>query len=159
FVALDSAALARPGEDWQNADNDPTDFAIHGTAVAGVAAAILNNGIGIAGVAPKARIMALRCGYSAPFNASGEVVPSWAAQAMVYAAQNHATVINCSFSGAPNPDIVAAANFVMWSRVSLVVSAGNNGSAHYLADRDETIAVGATDQNDKVADYSNRGAF
>src|SRR5258708_120626 len=64
FVALDSAALVRPGEDWQDEDNDPNDFAVHGTAVAGVAAAIADNGSGTPGVAPGARIMALRAGYS-----------------------------------------------------------------------------------------------
>ena len=47
FVALDSASDVRAGEDWRDADNDPNDFAVHGTAVSGVAAALANNGIGI----------------------------------------------------------------------------------------------------------------
>jgi hypothetical protein len=159
YVSLDSASIARPGEDWRDEDNDPVDFAVHGTAVSGVAAGIVDNGIGIAGVAPGARIMAMRCGYAGTLNPAGEIDETWAAQAMVYAAQNGATVLNCSFSTVPQPDLVAAANFVLASHVTIVVAAGNNGTSHYLSDRDETITVAATDQADKVTLFSNRGTF
>ena len=159
FVALDSAAEVRPGEDWNDADNDPDDFAVHGTAVAGVAGAIADNGIGIPGVAPRAAIMPLRAGYSSPLNAAGLIDLGNAAQAMVYAVMNGATVINCSFENVTQPDLFAAANFASAHHVVIVVAAGNNGTFNDLGTRDDVISVGATDQNDKVTLFSNPGAW
>src|SRR6185436_7706876 len=52
-----------PGEEGGPRDNDPMDFEGHGTLVAGVTAAAGNNGIGIAGVSWRTKIMALRAGY------------------------------------------------------------------------------------------------
>jgi hypothetical protein len=159
FVSLDSASEVRPGEDWQNADNDPNDFAVHGTAVAGVAGAIVGNGIGIPGVAPSCRIMPLRAGYSAPLNPVGLVDLSWASQAIVYAVQNGATVINCSFENIQTPDLIAAVNYATQFGVVIVVAAGNNGTQNYMGKRDDVISVGATDQNDKLTLFSNPGTW
>ena len=46
--------------DFVDGDTDPDDFNLHGTHVAGTAAAIADNGLGVAGVAPQAQIMAVR---------------------------------------------------------------------------------------------------
>ncbi len=159
FVALDSAALARPGEDWRDADNDPNDFAVHGTAVAGVAVAIANNVSGTCGVAPEARVMALRVGYSSPINPAGLVDLSYAARAILYAVRNGATVINCSFSSDQQPDLLAAVDAATAAGVVVVAAAGNSNSPHYLGDRDDVISVASTDQNDRVTFFSTRQAF
>ena len=160
WVVVDTTyAVARAGEDGVDEDNDPNDFAVHGTAVSGVAAAMANNVHGTAGVAPRAKIMALRVGYSAAINPAGIVDLSWASQAILYAVRNGATVINCSFSSDQQPDLAAAASAATAAGVILVVAAGNNGSHTYLDERDDVIAVAATDQNDKVTLFSNRQAF
>ncbi len=71
----------------------------HGTSVAGVIAAARNNRIGIAGVAPGARILALRaCWPSA--NATSTICDTLSlAKALHYAVENRAQVINLSLSG------------------------------------------------------------
>ncbi|MEO5616942.1 MAG: S8 family serine peptidase, partial [Candidatus Eisenbacteria bacterium] len=156
YVALDSAAVALPNEDWRDEDNDPNDFAVHGTAVAGVAAAIANNVTGTAGVAPGARIMALRIGYSSPYNAAGVVDLSYASRAILYAVRNGATVINCSFSSAQQPDLAAAVSAATAAGVLVIAAGGNNLSNHYLGDRNDVISVAATDQTDRVTFFSTR---
>jgi len=156
FVALDSAAQVRPGEDWQDADNDPNDFAVHGTAVSGVAVAIANNGVGTAGVAPQARIMALRAGYSGPYNPSGLLDLSWVAQAILYAVRNGATVINCSFESIDQPDLAAAVDEAIGSGVVVVAAAGNRGPFRYLGEREDVLSVAASDQTDRITLFSTR---
>ncbi len=157
FVALDSASLARPGEDWRDEDNDPVDFAVHGTAVAGVAVAIANNGSGTAGVAPEAKIMTLRVGYSAPLSPPGEIDLSWVARAILYAVHNGATVINCSFSSFEQPDLAAAVATATRAGVVVMAAAGNRGPGTYLGERDDVISVTATDSRDKVTLFSTLG--
>jgi subtilisin family serine protease len=79
----------------------------HGTGVAGVIAARADNGIGIAGVAPHARLMALRAcwqkaGPAAP--AAGTICDSLdLAKALDFAVGHNAQVINLSLSGPPDP--------------------------------------------------------
>ena len=48
------------GHDFVDNDTDPDDFNLHGTHVAGTAAAVADNALGVAGVAPEAQIMAVR---------------------------------------------------------------------------------------------------
>jgi subtilisin family serine protease len=74
-------------------DADPFDDFGHGTHVAGTIAAVANNGIGVAGVAPRARLMALK-----GFRTGGSTPDAVLARAMVYAADNGARVINNSWS-------------------------------------------------------------
>ena len=50
--------------DYLSPDNDPMDESSHGTRVAGIAAAVTDNGVGIAGVAPNAALMSLRAGVT-----------------------------------------------------------------------------------------------
>ncbi|MBN1425466.1 S8 family serine peptidase, partial [Candidatus Fermentibacteria bacterium] len=81
--------------DWLNRDNDPMDEgpSSHGTHVAGIACAVADNGIGVAGVAPGCRVMALRAG----FGPLGYLQEDDVSSAIVYAAQNGASVINMSW--------------------------------------------------------------
>ncbi|MCA9506747.1 MAG: S8 family serine peptidase, partial [Myxococcales bacterium] len=74
-------------------DADPQDDNGHGTHVAGTAVAVADNGLGIVGIAPRARVMALK-GFPASGSASDSVL--W--RAVLYAAENGATVVNNSWS-------------------------------------------------------------
>jgi subtilisin family serine protease len=157
FVALDSAGAVVPGEDWRDADNDPNDYTSHGTAVAGLIGASTDNAIGVAGVAWHVRIMALRVGYSDALFPSGVVDLALASQAIVYAARNGASVLNLSFLTALQADLAAAADFAIAAGVTIVAAAGNGPPLHYMARREDVIAVAATDSTDKVATWSSRG--
>ncbi len=103
---------------------DPFDDRGHGTHVAGTIAAVANNGIGIAGVAPRARIMALK-----GFPAEGDGLDSNLWRAVLYAANNGARVVNASWSCSPlcprNPLAEEVVKIVQAMGVIVVTSAGN----------------------------------
>ncbi|MGE5337467.1 MAG: S8 family peptidase [Gemmatimonadota bacterium] len=74
----------------------------HGTAVAGIIAAVPNNGIGIAGIAPAARVLPLRACWSASGGA-GECNSFTLAQALAAAMDAHASIVNLSLGGPSDP--------------------------------------------------------
>lgn len=115
-------------EDWNNpiyGDNRVTGpDASHGTHVAGIIAAQRNNGKGMNGIAANARIMTLR---AVP---SGDEHDKDVANAIRYAVNNGAKVINMSFgkSYSPQSELVAAAiDYALSKDVLLVHAAGNDG--------------------------------
>jgi hypothetical protein len=74
----------------------------HGTGVAGIIAAVADNHIGIAGVAPNARLMALRACWQE--GATGAVCDTLSlAKALYFAIGHNAQIINLSLSGPPDP--------------------------------------------------------
>ena len=78
----------------------------HGTGVAGVIAAVGNNGLGIAGIAPRAHLMALRaCWQTLPAAGAPDTVCDTLglAEALHFAVLHNAQVINLSLSGPPDP--------------------------------------------------------
>ncbi len=75
----------------------------HGTGVAGVIAARANNGVGIAGVAPEARLMALRACWQIGPGPSATLCDSLTlAEALHFAVLHGARVINLSLGGPPD---------------------------------------------------------
>ncbi len=140
-------------------DNDPLDGHGHGTHVSGTIAAIGNNGIGIVGVAPRAKIMPLK-----GLNDQGAGYSSELAQAILYAAFNGADVLSCSWGcGSPCPrnPIIEDAVRVAHSMGAVVVFAAGNASADATLfspqNMPETISVGASDPEDQRVDFSNYG--
>jgi beta propeller repeat protein len=143
--------------DWS--DNDPLDDNGHGTHVAGTVAAIANNGVGIAGVAPRAKIMALK-----GFPSAGSASIATLARAMVYAVEHGARVINnswsCSRRCPSNPvaeEVVALAHA---RGVVVVTSAGNRRDDVVFFSPEklrETIVVSATTPDAGAAGFTNRG--
>ena len=140
-------------------DADPFDDNGHGTHVAGSAAAVGGNGIGVAGVAPAARIMALK-GFRAEGSSTIEVL----SRGMVYAALHGARVINNSWSCGQrcpsNPLAEEVSDFVRSLGVVVVTSAGNKGDDvvfYSPENRRSTIAVGATTPDDERVFFSNTG--
>ncbi len=149
-----------PGEDVNTPDNDPSDFASHGTACAGCAAGIGNNGLGIAGVAWGCKIMPLRAGWLSDAGA-GVVRMDFCSQAMVYAANRGAKIVNCSW-GSTNY-LATAVNYCVSKGMIIVCAAGNDNSEdttnYWLGTNANVIAVAATTQSDAKASFSNYGTW
>lgn len=144
------------GYNFIGANNKPWDHDGHGTFVSGVIAATWNNGEGIAGINPKARIMVLKA-----LNSFGHSRASYVAQAIVYAADHGARVINLSLGGQELTTVQKkAVEYAVARGVLLVVAAGNEGrelEGFGIAALPEVLTVGATDRDGQRAAFSNFG--
>ena len=112
------------GWDYINNDNNPMDDNSHGTHVAGIAAAVGNNGIGTAGVNWKARIMPIKV-----FQSSGRGDAATIALGITYAATKGATVINMSFGSYTESLTMKNALANAYATAVLVAATGNDGIA------------------------------
>lgn len=127
----------------------------HGSHVTGTIAQATNNGIGVAGVALNVKIMPLKV-LSA--NGSGSV--AGIADAIRYAADNGAKVINMSLGGAfPSRVLKKAVEYAHSKGVTVVCAAGNEsrGKVGYPAAYPGAIAVSATQNDEAITFYSNYG--
>jgi thermitase len=127
----------------------------HATHVAGIAAAETNNSLGIAGVNWESQIMSVKV-----LDDRGSGYYSWIANGLYWAADNGADVINLSLSGGSDSKTLENAVNYAWNHgVVVVAAAGNNGRnlARYPAYYKNAIAVAATDENDRMASFSNYG--
>lgn len=145
------------GWDFVDDDNDPMDYALHGTHVAGTIAASGDNGMGVTGILWNARIMVLRF-----LDATGTGFTSDAISAILYANEQGAQVINNSWGGSGFSQALKDA--IDQSSAVVVCAAGNNGTNNdsnpfYPASftSSNIIAVAATDHNDNLASFSNYG--
>lgn len=145
------------GGDYLDEDNDPMDEygSGHGTQVAGIIGAQINQ-IGIAGIAPAARLMVLRAG-----TASGYLEEDDVARAILYALDNGARIINMSFGDVVISQLLRdVIHYAARQGMVLVASAGNSGNdeTHYPSGLAETISVGATTIDDYLAGFSSWGS-
>jgi thermitase len=143
------------GHDFVDNDEDPMDVQGHGTHVAGIAAAGADDGFGVAGIAPGARILAVRV-----LDADGAGNYSHVAKGIIYAAERGAKVINLSLGGDEQSELLRNAIDYASARGAIVTCAtGNEGrtSIGFPARYDSCVAVGATDANDQRAHFSNSG--
>jgi len=127
----------------------------HGTHVAGVAAAMTNNGIGVAGLGYSSTIMNIKV-----LGDDGVGYWSWIAQGIIWAADNGAKVINLSLGGSSGSTIVESAINYAWNKgVVIVAAAGNYGNSVpcYPAYYTNCIAVAATNRLDELAGFSDYG--
>jgi thermitase len=127
----------------------------HGTHVAGIAAAMTNNGIGVAGLGYSSTIMNVKV-----LDDYGSGTYSGVASGIIWAVDNGAEVINMSLGGSsPSSTLEDAVNYAWNNGVVVVASAGNGASTTpaYPAYYTNCIAVGATDANDVLASWSNYG--
>lgn len=138
--------------DWHDRDNHPYDEHGHGTAVAGIIGAKINNGIGMAGIAP-CSILPLRA-----FGKDGNGNDVDIASAIVYAADNGAEVINMSFGDVVRSLLLHdAIRYARSAGAVLVASSGNDGSSnpHYPSDFPEVVSVGSVNRFDQRSFFSS----
>ena len=145
------------GYDFVNDDDQADDDMGHGTHVAGVIAAALGNGQGVAGVCPNCRLMPVKV-----LNQNN--IGSWSqlAQGILFAVDNGAQVLNLSLGATiPSETLAAAIEYAIEQGVIVVAAAGNNGSdsPFYPAALDGVIAVGATTNTGERWSRSNYGAY
>lgn len=136
------------GWDFAYGSNDPADRKGHGSHVGGIVAAAADNGIGVAGACPGCRLMAVK---NLDNGGTGNDVT--VAQAIVYAVDNGARVLNLSQSSGQGTETVrAAVRYANESGAVLVAAMGNWGLSDpfYPAAWPEPIAVGATDMADRL---------
>jgi len=141
----------------------------HGTTVAGVAASVTNNDIGLAGVCWNCKIMALRA-----VGVDGLGTTDTIAKAIDYAVDNGADIINMSFVGSATDDILSnAVKRAHDSGVVLVAAVGNDAHDGMIFGGDldfnpvypvcsdggnnNVIGVGSVDSNNTKSDFSNYG--
>ena len=148
-------------EDFATPDNDPMDRHGHGAHVAGIAGAVANNDTGIAGVAWNCKIMPVRAGYKTS-SGDGVLESDDAAQAIIYAAENGARVINLSWGDYQKSNLIEDAMTYATNKGALVCAAAGNENSNSLiypaaSKNTAVLAIGATDSHDLKASFSNYG--
>ena len=129
----------------------------HGSHVAGIVAANTNNGTGVAGAGYNTGLI-----NGKVLDSNGSGYYSWIINGITWAADNGAQVISMSLGGSSSSQALSDAVNYAWSKGAVVVAAaGNNGSTapSYPAYYPNVIAVAATDSNDNLATWSNRGSW
>lgn len=149
----DLAAHIVPGWNFYNNNNNTADINGHGTQVAGVAAAIGNNSLGVTGGAWNAKIMPMRISDDAGYITYYSIV----ANALTWAADRGARVANISYIVSHVPTIQTAAQYMRSKGGVVVASAGNSGSYRSDPANSAMITVAATDSSDKRASWSAYG--
>jgi type VII secretion-associated serine protease mycosin len=127
----------------------------HGTHVAGIIAAISNNGRGGVGLAPKCKIMPVKV-----LSGKGEGNDSDIAEGIIWAVDHGANIINLSLGGSnAGRTLENAMTYAFNSNVLVIAAMGNNGEniKNYPAAYKNVIAVGATDVKNKTVPFSNYG--
>jgi len=145
------------GWDFANNNNDSRGPFWHGTSIAGICGAETNNDTGVAGIAggwsgTGAKLLICQVGDWMP---DGSVVDD----AILYAVETGARIINMSFSIGQNPAVDAAIQFAyeQYECVLIAASGNSGGAVSYPAKHSCVIAVGATDSNDIRPEWSNHG--
>jgi parallel beta-helix repeat protein len=164
FVDIDTEYYSIYGlvseEDYVDRDGDPMDLFGHGTHCAGIIGAIGNNNLGVSGVCWNCKIMALRNGFLIEDGATAVMEVDDSAEAIIYAVDNGADIISMSWSSPFSSNLINdALDYAYENNVALIAAASNEGSndEFYPAANKKVIAVGATDENDKKASFSNYG--
>lgn len=143
------------GYDFVNDDNDPTDDHGHGTHVAGTIAQSTNNGKGVAGVAPRARIMPLKV-----LSSQGSGTTADISDAIRYAADEGAHILNLSLGGGPRSTVMEdAVSYARRKGVLVVCAAGNTGDGvvEYPAAYPGATAISSVGPTRQLAPYSSYG--
>jgi thermitase len=151
------------GYDFVDDDSNPDDYDFHGTHVAGTAAAVAGNDLGVAGVAPEAEIMAVRV-----LDGDGSGSSAGIADGIAYAAQEGADVVNLSLGGpAGGTGDLLMSNAIGVANTHgtvVVAAAGNDGTSNDTTpttpctlSQPNLVCVAAVNQSGNRAGFSNYG--
>lgn len=144
------------GWDVASNDNDPSPPSStfrHGTHVAGIASAATNNGTGIAAIGFSCKLMCVKTTNELNLITHGY-------QGIVYAADNGADVINCSWGGTtPGTTGQNIINYALASGCIVVAASGNDNTnvPFYPASYPGVVSVASTRDNDTKSGFSNYG--
>ncbi|HWW67991.1 MAG TPA: S8 family serine peptidase [Solirubrobacterales bacterium] len=153
-----SAKQFVPGYNFVENNPRPVDTNGHGTHVAGTIAEETNNGVGLTGLAYKAKLMPVQV-----LNSHGRGQASEIAKGIRFATQHGAQVINMSFNfgcGKKVPDVDEALRLAAKKGIVLVASVGNVGSETCIsppATEGHVIGVGGATQGGCLGSYSLAG--
>jgi thermitase len=143
------------GKNFVDPGRDPIDDNAHGTHCAGTIAAE-NNGIGMVGVAPKAKIIPVKT-----LNAQGQGNLNDIVNGIEWSADNGADIISMSLgSPFPSVDLENAIKYAASKGCIIFCAAGNNGpntDIMYPARYNHTIAIGAIDKNLNRTEFTCSG--
>ncbi len=144
-----------PIEDYSS---DPAHF-YHGTFVAGVASAVTNNKIGVAGIGYNCKLMPVKVAEG-DITSNGEPLIVFGFDGIKYAVDHGAKVINCSWGGGGYSNAEQEViDYAISKGVLIVAAAGNDGNNEYFypASYKGVVSVAATNQTDQKSSYSNYG--
>jgi thermitase len=156
--------LRTDGYDFVDDDSDPRDENGHGTHVAGIVAAVLNNNEGVAGLAPNVTILPVRV-----MDARGRGSDRAIARGIRFSADKGAKVINLSLGATltlnadePLALVNDAIVYAQQQGALVVVAAGNDAVPlpnAIAVDNPDVLVVAATDERDRKAPFSNSGPW
>lgn len=155
---LQSNYKSNPGRDFADDDSDPypdvQSDEYHGTHVSGCAAAVIDNGTGVAGQGNSSLIN----GRALDEGGSGST--SDIADAVEWAADQGADIINLSLGGGGYTSTMKnAVSYATDNGALVIAAAGNSGSSSvsYPAAYSECVAISAVDDNEQLASFSQYG--
>ena len=156
--------LRTDGYDFVDDDSDPRDEHGHGTHVAGIVAAVLNNNEGVAGLAPDVTILPVRV-----MDVRGRGSDRAIARGIRFSADKGAKVINLSLGATltlnadePSALVNDAIVYAQQQGALVVVAAGNDAVPlpnAIAVDNPDVLVVAATDERDRKAPFSNSGPW
>lgn len=156
---LESNIADNPGRDFIDDDEEPypEDLSTepHGTHVSGIAAAGVDNGVGVSGVG-NSTLLSVRA-----LNEDGRGALSDIADAIEWATDQGADVINLSLGGGGRSETIEnALSYATANGVLVVAAAGNQGDneVNYPGAYDNCMAVSALNPDGSLARYSNVGS-
>ncbi|MFC1552414.1 S8 family serine peptidase [Candidatus Latescibacterota bacterium] len=138
-------------------DNDPSGVGEpHGTHTAGIAAAVTNNGIGVASLSHNVRYMPVKVGSDSGANLR------FGYEGILYAAENGAHVINCSWGALYYSNTSKEVTETAIALGAIIVgSAGNNNSDddYYPVGYSNVFGVGSVNTDGTKSSFSNYGSY
>lgn len=140
-----------------NPESQPMDDVGHGTHVAGVVGALVNNNLGVAGMSWYNRIMPIKV-----LDKSGAGSTYAVAQGIIWATDHGAKVINMSLGNYADSQFLHDAIKYAFDRdVVLIAASGNDNTERpgYPAAYPEVFAVAAVDSRKSKASFSNYGDY